>query len=369
MVYMAAENTLSVKVAEDLREMVQGAGKMGEGDHLVIYVDDVSLPRIYALDKESSQAGMSQALVPVKEYKEDQNSASATTLVNFVKWAMRHYPAEDYGLVMWSHGSGWAPEPTRSICIDNGKGLGTGSAANIGAEMEITDMARALAPLPHLEFILFDACYMQTIEVCYELRNCTKWVIASPVEINADGGAYQELVAAMTARPFAPEKAVATYEKEYLDTNFGLVMSAVNTAALPPLAAFMKEKLALHREHLLTDSYDGVYNYFFYDNWRYSMKIPDQYDIRSLMRDILSENEFAEFETLLQDAVPVHAFSAKWYSTLPFYDATPRLHFHAISAEDCAGVAMSLPLDKYSKYNGEFLESYHTFAWSKAIDL
>ena len=81
----------------------------------------------------------------------------------------RLYPAKSYGLIVFSHGSGWLPPHTlvngsRSIIIDNDN------------EMEITDFAMAL-PDHLFEFIIFEACNMAGIEVAYELRNKAAYIM------------------------------------------------------------------------------------------------------------------------------------------------------------------------------------------------
>mgnify|MGYP003502038910 FL=1 len=53
MVYMVAENSLSANVWSDVNEMLVGMknDSLKVGDRLVIYVDDLGLPRIYVVDK------------------------------------------------------------------------------------------------------------------------------------------------------------------------------------------------------------------------------------------------------------------------------------------------------------------------------
>ena len=57
------------------------------------------------------------------------------------------------------------------------------SHSNSGSKMEIADVAAALDDFPRLDFILFDACFMQAVEVAYELRHVAKYIASSPAEI------------------------------------------------------------------------------------------------------------------------------------------------------------------------------------------
>ena len=63
--------------------------------------------------------------------------------------------------------------------------------------MNISDLREALSVAPHLDFILFDACFMQSVEVLYELKEYANYIIGSPTEIPAPGAPYQKVVPAM----------------------------------------------------------------------------------------------------------------------------------------------------------------------------
>lgn len=82
-------------------------------------------------------------------------------------------------MVYWSHGEGWIPYPvtsTRWVGQDTGDG---------DKRMNISALASVLDEIPHLDFLLFDACFMQSVEVAYELRSYTDYFLASPTEIPA----------------------------------------------------------------------------------------------------------------------------------------------------------------------------------------
>ena len=110
MVYMAAENSLSSNAITDVREMLEGMRNdtLPESDRLVIFLDDTSMPRIYVVDKNTQAVTLSE-LKPVLQYDEDVNSSSAKQLGAFVDYVKANYPAESYGLLLWSHASGWLP--------------------------------------------------------------------------------------------------------------------------------------------------------------------------------------------------------------------------------------------------------------------
>ena len=58
-------------------------------------------------------------------------------------------------------------------------------------QIETTDLAEAMADAGfHTEYILFDACYMSSVEVAYELKDVIHYLIASPTEVISYGFPY-----------------------------------------------------------------------------------------------------------------------------------------------------------------------------------
>ena len=80
------------------------------------------------------------------------------------------YPAQEYRLILWSHGTSWLPAGSslRSFGEDSGK------------QMNIPDLAENL-PIK-FDFILFDACLMGSVEVVYELKEKANFIISSSTE-------------------------------------------------------------------------------------------------------------------------------------------------------------------------------------------
>lgn len=61
-------------------------------------------------------------------------------------------------------------------------------------QIETTDLADAMADAGlHTEYILFDACYMSSVEVAYELKDVTHYLIASPTEVLSYGFPYTSM--------------------------------------------------------------------------------------------------------------------------------------------------------------------------------
>ena len=364
MVYMVAENSLNKNVWADVQEMLVGMNNdtLSANDRLVIYLDDVKLPRIYVVDKTTKITQFSE-LVPVMTYENDVNSSSAEQLGTFIDYVKSNYPAESYGLVMWSHASGWTPSnfsgdmysetPTKrkSFGVDNGKN----TTNNNGNQMNIDDMASVLQGNA-FDFIFFDACVMQTIEVAYELRDAAKWLIASPAEIPASGANYETMTRAMFLKDDYVNQMLTVYKQEYSNA-YGIVVSAVNTEVLDDYAAYMKSVVAAHRSEMLNLNISSMLNYIRYGSW--TTTSPDFLDMQGIMLKVLDDEEYAQWKGNTDKLITcVH--TGRWYSGYPKSTI-------AIDDAQCCGMAMFIPFEKYTYSYESFNEKYLKTSWAKAV--
>lgn len=367
MVYVVAENSLgSQNMPSDIKEMIAGMKNKGlhANDRLVVYVDDNSLPRIYVMDRNVDAAVLGD-LQPVYTYDEDGNSSSPEQLAQFVQYVKQHYPADSYGLVMWSHASGWLPSSYagdypkasakhRSFGLDNGKN--SYSSTLNGHQMEIADMARVLTEQGGVDFILFDACFMQSVEVAYELRHATKYIISSPAEIPGPGADYSTMVDAMFRQEGYPEQMLTAYYNRYSSVNnsYGIVVSVVKTSALEHFAAYMASVFAEKKDAFLTADYGNVQNYFHYGEW--GTAYPDFYDMQGVMRQVLNEAEYAAWKEEVEQVVSCMHHNY-WYTAFGMGKFN-------VDDEQCCGMSLFMPLSKYSNL---FRASYYSSEWGKDV--
>jgi len=150
----------------------------------------------------------------------------------FLQDAINLYPAKEYDLILWSHGSSWMP---------NGSGLRSFGNDN-GTRINIPDLANAL-PVK-FNFILFDACLMGSVEVACELKDKTDYLIASPAETQATGFPYKQIVPELIQSQIDFNAVAKTYF-DYYNAQSGAYQSAtvsvVDTRYLPDLANSMKQ--------------------------------------------------------------------------------------------------------------------------------
>ena len=333
LVYIAAENTLSnydphthtTYPHSDINEMLQAAGDIPTNSRLIIYLDDTQMPRFISIERDQENKSIQKTL---HQYTSDLDSGDPETLHQAMTWTTKHYPALSYGLVLWSHGDGWVPADDankkgkaatppmqRSICIDNNQNT---KYSDIGSKMNITDIAEVLSAFPRLEFILFDACFMQSIEVAYELRHTTKHIVASPAEIPSPGAPYHRIVQPMFATPFDATKVADEYFKAYNDADresmlqdYGVLLSVVNCDLLEDLATITAE---MNIKYVVKED-----NLKMSDIQRYcpqpSSSRPNFYDMNAYMKHLITdEGDYQRWREALDRAVPYAATTPWWYS-------------------------------------------------------
>lgn len=212
LVYMGGDNNLSRETYEKLDEICKGwSNNAGE---MLVYQDartpneTARLVRLVAVKGGAAQQEL------VAEYKDD-NSASPVVFKRVIDDVIKSYPAPSYGMIIFSHSTGWMPAAgslksenqngaikSRSIINDNGK------------EMEISDFSNAI-PDNVFDFIILEACLMGGIEPAYELRNKANYIMAAPTEIISPG--FTPIYASAIKYLFEETPNLKAFAKEYFD--------------------------------------------------------------------------------------------------------------------------------------------------------
>lgn len=356
--YIAAENSLSAAAVADVNEMLAAASTaLHKGDRLIVYIDNTLLPRIYEINSRTTATSAS-ALTPVKAFDEELDSGSASTLAGIINWTINNYAADSYGLILWSHATGWLPSneataPRRTFAVDNN----LNTTANTGTEMNIDSLALAVNDY-HWQFILFDACFMQSMEVADYLNEATDFLIASPAEIPFDGAPYTDILADLFAEDFDATPVVEHYIDAYA-TQGGCLLSAIDCSRFEDFANATAELINAHADELLAADLSGALNYFDYDSYYYKLAIPDCYDLQGLLMQVATDGELADWQTLLAETV-IQGYSPSWYSSYP---AT----YLSVDEEQYSGISLFVPLDKYTQRHAEFITAYHQTPWAKRL--
>ena len=128
--YMAADNNLNMQAHRDIEQML--AVEIPNEYNLLVYIDTPNNnPSLLKIKKGEIDT--------VNRY-DTQNSASKQVLESVINEAFSLFPAESYGLILWSHGTGWLPEGVYDYIKEtNVRSFGKDK----NKEMEITDLAEA----------------------------------------------------------------------------------------------------------------------------------------------------------------------------------------------------------------------------------
>ncbi|GHT21519.1 clostripain [Bacteroidia bacterium] len=179
LVYLGGNSNLSRESYDKLEAIRQGWNGAPDTKILIYHDPANATPSLQELVRKK---GKNVAEV-IASYDEE-NSASAEVFERVIQTVKNRYEAAtSYGLLVFSHGTGWLPPTgmyanpraaTRSIVVDG------------GAEMDIIDMAAAI-PDGLFNHIVFEACLMANIEVVYEFRNKAKYILAAAAEIVSPG--------------------------------------------------------------------------------------------------------------------------------------------------------------------------------------
>ena len=341
-VYIAAENSLSRFYHSDLAEMESVADQIPLDCNFVVYVDSSTLPAIYLLNAQ-------QGKVTYRTLNEE-DSCNPTTFRKNIRDIVQEFPAEHYGLVMWSHGSGWIPPAkapgkiAKTIGVDNNMNNET----NYGSELEIPDMRKELEEIGvHWDYIFFDACFMQCVETAYELRSLTDYIIASPAEIPVLGAPYDKIMDCLTEKDtewatHLPEKYYAYYKD-----NDGLVISTVKTSELDSLLQVTKRAFPDFYDKAAGFSSEGIQPYCAYSMssaWK-----PEYFDMGSAMHQMLSPGDYEEWRAQMERTVITRLSTPRWGSVFSNY-------FSPTIVDEAHNALMSIfiPYPKYdanTKYN------------------
>ena len=231
-VYMALDNDLRGEFSSRLAALRAG---WRPGMELWVYADTPEGASLGRMD--STPEGV--ALRTVERYGEE-NSASGATLERVLRTVWRLCPSDGYGLLFFSHATGWLPAGTlghpsgsRSVGSDH------------GSEIELESFSAALPEGMPLDYVVFECCLMAGAEVMLELQGRTPWVLASSAEVVAPGfrPLYESGLEVLTERTRPVPELLAAFGQSYMSHVEGLsgeyrsaTLSLIRTSSMPALA-------------------------------------------------------------------------------------------------------------------------------------
>lgn len=387
LVYISGENSLSSFINPNLQQMVSASKNLADNNHLIAFIDRAStteMPYIAEIVNGEEKK--------VKIFDNDIIASDPREMRDIIKWVVENYPAKDYGLVLWSHASGWLIEdsvntvakmnvnnstpvktapngPRKAFGIDNGKN----SYSDAGKWMNTPSLAKCIWESGiKFKFIFADMCCFQNIENSYELRNVTEYLIGSPAEIPGDGAPYDAIMPYMFSNKDDFYKGIIDeYEKYYSNNEeygeiYSVPLSATKTSEAATLAKAAENMWS--RMPIGNVVTDGIIYYFArysvagkgYDN---NKIFYDAYDIVKSNTDDATTKEWLD---ALKKVVVYSSFNdnRKWMTAnhVSFKDFT-------ISNDKISCISMFVPLKIYDSGPAQYNEMIKNLSWYWASGL
>lgn len=355
LVYMAGDNNLSANGYNNLQSITATMQGYTGDARTVVYIDTPGEnPRLI----EATASGQRE----LYRWSSPQNSASGATLAEVIALTHRLAPASRYGLVLWSHGVGWLPSSATGYLVARSLGrnadpwpatkwFGQDVTSSPMGYIDTEDLAAAI-PSGVFDYILFDACYMGSVEVLYALRDKCDWIISSPTEVIAEGFPYGDILPQLLLRTPDLESVCRRYYNYYVRhpnaTSRSATVSLVRTSQLEALAAATQR---LYTAALAADP--NVFTEFDISSVqrldRY--RRPFIFDLASIIRRLKEKGAVSQTDVehwLVQLARTV------------VYEAHTDAFFDLILTE-CSGLSSFIPVAAYSDLSGY----YSTLSWSR----
>lgn len=236
LVYMNGDNDLAPHTFADLKEM-QAVGSSAAVDIVVQQdTDDDDGSRRYHVHRANNLASSLIATLP------EQDSGNTQTLIDFLAFGVKNYPAQHYMVIIWSHGTGYAG--------------GISPDYSSGSQLSIAQLSTALEYLQHvhlqgrrIDIYASDACLMQSLEVIYALRQRARFIIGSANREQKHGWPYREILQYLTTSTspaqLTASRAAGTdaaywlaneiphlYLRHYFDRDTWATMNTITTAEI-----------------------------------------------------------------------------------------------------------------------------------------
>lgn len=109
---------------------------------------------------------------PMLEDMGSKDMSDPQTLIDFIDYSVKNYPAKRYMLILNSHGGGWT-------------GVSPDEANGSGDMMSMHDLREAMETGPHFDVVVFHACLMSMTEVAYEIKDLADYLVASEISMPA----------------------------------------------------------------------------------------------------------------------------------------------------------------------------------------
>ena len=338
LLYMVANNNLSYDAENSISRLQNGYIPAEEGN-LLVYKHCAGMDPVLLHIKKGEEG----TVVADTAYRfPPRVSATKSALTQALNVTQALFPADSYGLILWSHGTGWIPPLASSSSAAQEQRSGSCPERTFGldgkVELEIRDLAQAI---PYkLSFMLMDACFMGGIETAYEVKDSVDYYIGSPAEILTESFPYHKIMQHI----FKSTPDYAAVCKEYYDyynAKSGAERSAtvalMDCSKLAEVAEVAKRVFDQYGDRIASLDLSLLQPYFRGSSSKYF------YDLKDLVDAIADASLSAEFAAALERAVPYKA-------STPYFIELPIRSFCGVSTYVPGNPADTKLADYYKQY-------------------
>ena len=368
--YLIANNNLDDFMVQNVCIMYDGLAVMTEPATLLIYWDGQTavgknkskhlilkyetdgkgkINGKKALETTSSWKEVFDEAVILKEYP-DQLSTDKEVMATVLQDMAKFSPTQNLGLIVGSHGSSWYNTIyTRALGYD-------GSTSNA---INLPDMVEAMETLEKpFEFILFDACYMGTMEVAYAFRHVADYQISSVMEVPAYGFPYDYFLGDLFKGTVEGYKEVCQSFVDYWKSVYDEGKTAWGTIALidskevEGMTQAVREQIVAHKDTLASYVPKRIQEY----GRQAGQGIA--HDLEHFVRDLNGGEVPAAFAEQLEKTVLYKGCLEEARYTPYNYD---------VDATNYCGLGIYIPQSNKSKWNPYFktLDWYEASGWNE----
>jgi len=279
LIYMCGSNLESEGgyATKDIDEILK-VGNQPSDHHIVIQTGGSTSWKKYSISSAYNQRYHVRNKSLVKDvdkvYSSYQGMGKASTLKDFIVWAIETYPSEKMGLILWNHGGGLG-----GVCSDDKAG---GDTLTNNEVLSATRDAFEATGTSKFEFIGYDACLMQMMEVADFNSPYYNYQVASQESEAGDGWDYDTWVDDLYARKSSPEvfKAivdgfiadnggVSAYNGDQTLSYLDLSKMDAFKSAWEEMASATKNKITSSNKSDFQDDVIGATKYFSYQDYGY----------------------------------------------------------------------------------------------------
>jgi len=373
LVYIAADNNGLTGAANSNLLSMKKSLKIGIKDaNLLVFVDkEGAKPMLLRMHD-----GRQDTLIVYKE----MDSSKPAVLSYVIDYVRENWQADYYGLVLWSHGTGWIPTSQLHFVAPNFNYIQSRDGSHGGTSvlkyqryasegtkafawedkynqtppyscMELDDLAKVI-PDGMFDYIVFDACYMGNVEVAYALRHKARYIVSSCYEIVDQGLPYKNVTCDLLKGNLI--KICRDFYSYYYDYQSGWErmagISLVKTDQLDSLAHCFR-KIVAERKDIIPKINVAEIQHF--DRFRNHVF----YDLEDFVDKIGTNDEFKkEFHRQLEECIP-------------FKKSTPYIfpdNIDSIKVEKYCGLSVYIPVSKYEASG--LNDDYRKTEWSIDTD-